>query len=99
MPGVQFPFSSLSEEERLTGISGQIGEALMISSCSRHSIPRLLFCFSYAISLCRAQRTHVPASRACSRLAELICFSAKVESRAVLNVVLFIWPVTTMQLR
>jgi hypothetical protein len=91
MPGVQFPFSTLSEDDRLSGISAQIGEALMFAFCPSKSLPtsgtlfRISFCACSCLllmSLCHDQQRRVRASHACSRLAVLICFFAKVESRA-----------------
>jgi hypothetical protein len=70
MPGVQFPFSTATEDERLAAISNQIGKC-----------PPTCFLLLQFLDACLSvgQPKHAPASAACSRKAVLTSSFAKAE--------------------
>jgi hypothetical protein len=70
MPGVQFPFSTATEDERLAAISNQIGKC-----------PPTCFLLLQFLDACLSvgQPKHAPASAACSRKAVPTSSFAKAE--------------------
>ena len=92
MPGVQFPFSTATEDERLAAISNQIGK------CAPDVFSPAAFLIA---CLSVGQPKHAPASAACSRKAVLTSSFAKAELRAQLLLMhpfIFFAPVVLMLL-